>query len=313
LADRTISLPLSRVNDEHRIVAGRYEIRALIAQGGMGAVYAGVDRESGRRIALKMLLPDLPDAARVAERFRREARAASLLDHPNIVEVLDLVSEGDELYLVMELLEGRSVAKLVEAGALPVRRALVIARQVLEGLAHAHAAGLIHRDIKPDNLVVVDARAVGAPDGRVDRVKLLDFGVVKLVGEAAGLLGDTKLTASGMVFGTPAYIAPEQALGLSLDHRADLYALGVVLFEMLAGRPPFRSPDRATLLRMHAAAPPPTLASVLPNRPWITPALEELVRRVLAKRPDDRFADATAMLAALDAAFLSLDHLPAGT
>jgi serine/threonine protein kinase len=287
-------------------VAGGHRIERLLGRGGVGAVYEAVHVETGTRRAIKMLLPDLANAAEVAERFKREAMATRLLDHPNIVEVVDLVAEGPDLYLVMELLSGRPLTAILEDGALAARRALVIGRQVLDALAHAHANGLVHRDLKPANVMLV---ILGAPGSEFERVKLLDFGLVKLVGETAALLGDTSLTQTGVVFGTPAYISPEQALGRTVDARSDLYSLGIVLFEMLTGRPPFRSPDPVTLTRMHAAAPVPTLASIAPGRPWCTPALEHLIARALAKQPDDRFATAAEMTAALDAAFVSLDSV----
>jgi serine/threonine-protein kinase len=302
-------LRIPRLDLSGHTLDGRYRIRGLIGQGGAGAVYEAEHVATGDTLAIKVLLPGLDDAARVAERFRREAKAASLLDHPNIVEVLDLVCEGDALYLVMERIHGRSVGDLIEAGEPTARRTLVIARQVLEALAHAHARGMIHRDIKPDNLMLV---TVGEPGRAYERVKLLDFGLVKLIGDAAGEVGTEKLTQTGLVFGTPAYMAPEQALGRVVDGRADLYSLGVVLFEMLTGRPPFRSPDVLTLMRMQTGAPAPTLSSVAPGRPWCTPALEQLVGRALMKRPDARFASAAEMIVALEAAFVSLDHLPAG-
>jgi eukaryotic-like serine/threonine-protein kinase len=304
---RTLQIP--RLDLGGHTIDGRYRIGGLIGQGGAGAVYEAEHVATGAALAIKVLRPDLGDAARLAERFRREAKATSLLDHPNIVEVLDLVSEGDALYLVMELIRGRSVADLIEAGELTARRSLVIARQVLEALAHAHARGMVHRDIKPENLMLV---MVGEPGREYEQVKLLDFGLVKLIGEAAAEIGSEKLTQTGLVFGTPAYMAPEQALGRVVDGRADLYSVGIVLFEMLTGRKPFRSPDVLTLMRMQASAPPPALSSVAPGRPWCTPELEQLVGRALAKRPDARFASAQEMTAALDAAFVSLDHLPAG-
>ena len=287
-------------------VAGGHRLERLLGRGGVGAVYEAVHVATATRRAIKMLLPDLANAAEVAERFKREARVASLLDHPNIVEVVDLVAEGDDLYLVMELLNGHPLTMVLEEGALAPRRALVVTRQVLEALAHAHDRGMVHRDLKPANIMLVTA---GAPGAEFERVKLLDFGLVKLVGETAALLGDTALTQTGVVFGTPAYLSPEQALGRTVDARSDLYSLGIVLFEMLAGRPPFRSPDPVTLTRMHAAAPVPTLASIAPGRPWCTPALEHLIARALAKQPDDRFATAAEMTAALDAAFVSLDNV----
>jgi len=305
--ESTMSRPLSEMIG--RVVAGRYRLDGLLARGGVGAVYSAEHLPSKTQVAVKMLLPGLADAAHLAERLRREAKAASLLDHPNIVEVLDLVAEQDNLYLVMELVRGRSVGELLDAGPLSVRRALVITRQALEGLSCAHSNGMIHRDIKSENLMLVQ---VGEAGHEHERVKLLDFGLVKLVGDAVGEVGGAKLTQTGVVFGTPAYIAPEQALGRVVDHRVDLYSLGVVLFEMLTGRTPFRSPDAATLLRMQVSAPIPALASVVPGRPWCTAPLEQLIARSLAKQPDQRFTDATEMIAVLDAAFRSLDHLPAG-
>ncbi|HEY5938738.1 MAG TPA: serine/threonine-protein kinase [Kofleriaceae bacterium] len=302
--DSTMQRPLA--DPVGQTVAGGHRIERLLGRGGVGAVYEAVHVETSTRRAIKMLLPDLANAAEVAERFKREAMAARLLDHPNIVEVIDLVAEGPDLYLVMELLSGRPLTAILEDGALAPRRALVIGRQILDALAHAHTHGLVHRDLKPANIMLV---TLGTPGAEFERVKLLDFGLVKLVGETAALLGDTSLTQTGVVFGTPAYISPEQALGRPVDARSDLYSLGIVLFEMLAGRPPFRSPDPVTLTRMHAAAPVPTLASVAPGRPWCTPALEHLIARALAKKPDDRFATATEMTTALDAAFVSLDAI----
>ncbi|HSK04215.1 MAG TPA: serine/threonine-protein kinase [Kofleriaceae bacterium] len=308
-ADSTLARPLADLVG--RTVADRYRIVRLLGRGGTGAVYEAEPLEGGAPVAVKALLPGAPDAPLIAERFRREAAAAAagLLDHPNIVEIRELAGERDELYLVMELLRGHSVAGELSAGPLAARRTLVIARQVLEALGHAHARGAIHRDVKPDHLFLTSA---GEPGRQYERVKLLDFGLVKLVGAAAAEAGPGAPTRDGTIAGTPAYMAPEQALGREVDGRADLYALGIAIFEMLTGRVPFRSPDPVTLVRMQAQVPAPTLAASAPGRPWCTPELERLVARALAKRPDERYADAAEMTAALDAAFGSLDHLPAG-
>jgi serine/threonine protein kinase len=306
LSDRTTPLPLSAVNPDGRVVAERYRLRTLIGQGGMGAVYEAECIDTGELVAMKTLLPDAPEAARVAERFHREAHAATLLDHPNIVKVFDLVAEDNTLFLVMELLRGKPLGEIIEAGAIAPRRTLVLVRQVLDALAHAHARGVIHRDLKPDNIMVV---TVGDAERERELVKLLDFGLLKLVGDAA--FGADKLTHTGIVTGTPTYIAPEQVLGRPIDAKIDLYSLGVILFEMLTGRPPYRSPDPQTLMRMHVSAPLPTIASALPGRPWCTSALEYFVARALVKHPELRFRDAAEMMQALDAAFVSLDHLPA--
>jgi serine/threonine-protein kinase len=291
------------------VVAGRYRLETLLGAGGVGAVYEATHLPTGRRVAVKTLLPDLPQAAEIVARFRREALATNLLDHPNIVEMLDLGHEAGHVFMAMELVRGVSLRKALDPGALRVRRSLVIARQILEALVHAHAQGLVHRDLKPENVMLTTA---GEPGSEYELVKLLDFGLVKLVGEAALDIGADRLTRTGVVFGTPAYMAPEQALGRVVDGRADLYALGVMLFEMLSGRRPFEAADPMALMRLQVAEPAPELRTVTGAQPWHTPLLEGLVRRSLEKRAEARFAGAAEMLAALDAAFTSLDHLPAG-
>jgi len=291
-----------------RMVTGCYRIQSLIGRGAMGAVYEAEHVTTGKRVAVKVLLPEVKQTREGAGRFEREARAASFLSHPHVVEVFALDTlEGGTLALVMELVRGVSVRELIDAGAIAARRALVIARQTLEGLRHAHAHGVIHRDLKPENIMVSRA---GEPGSEYDWVKLLDFGIVKLAGVAAAELGDDKLTRTGVVCGTPAYMAPEQALGRLVDGRVDLYSLAVILFEMLTGKKPFVSDDPMELLRMHVSESPPALAARVGPQPWCTDALERLVAGGLEKRPEYRFSDAGAMVAALDAAFLSLDHLP---
>jgi serine/threonine-protein kinase len=174
---------------------------------------------------------------------------------------------------------------------------------MLDGVEHAHARGVVHRDLKPDNVIVTTA---GTPENPFERVKILDFGLVKLLDDAAALLGGSKLTRTGMAFGTPAYIAPESAMGRPIDGRADLYAIGVMLFEMLTGRLPFAESDPGKLLRAHVSATPPTLTDVAPGAPFATPAMEVLVGGALMKKPEQRFADAATMRACLDEAFLSV-------
>ncbi|HSN25258.1 MAG TPA: serine/threonine-protein kinase [Kofleriaceae bacterium] len=179
----------------------------------------------------------------------------------------------------------------------------MIARQILEGVGHAHAQGLVHRDLKPDNIMLVDM-------GGWERAKIVDFGVVKLVGDAEAAMGGAKLTTTGLVFGTPAYMAPEQALGKQIDARADLYAVATILFEMLTGRVPFDHPEPMQQMRMQVKAPPPRLDMLAKGAPWCTPELVMFVDGGLTKNPDHRFASAQAMIAALDLAFVSLDHVP---
>jgi serine/threonine-protein kinase len=280
------------------LLDGRYRLEEKLGQGGIGAVYRAVHVRTGRTVAVKVLLPEWAQAGGMSARFEREARAAGFLKHPNIAEVIALgrVEDGP-LYLVMELCSGESVGDALADGVFAPARALAVARQALQGVGFAHQHGFIHRDLKPDNLMLV-----GEPEREV--VKILDFGLVKLVGLAAAELGEEKLTATGMVFGTPVYMAPEQALGRGVDHRADLYALGLILFEMLCGLPPFYSEESSAVLRMHLAAPRPRLAER--GLASATPELEALVARARAVRADDRFASATDMITALDAAAGSL-------
>jgi eukaryotic-like serine/threonine-protein kinase len=279
------------------VIDGRYRLEARLGQGGMGTVYRAEHLRSGRTVAIKVLLAEWAQTGTMAARFEREARAAGFLKHPNLVEVLALgrIPPDGPLYLVMEMVEGRPLGDLLEDGPLAPARALAVTRQALDGLGFAHQHGFIHRDLKPDNLMVL-----GTPGN--EHVKVLDFGLVKLVGLAAAELGADKLTATGMVFGTPVYMAPEQVLGRVVDHRSDLYALGLVLFEMLSGEPPFYSDESSAVMRMHVAAPRPRLADRGMDPGLVTPALESLVARAIAVRPDDRFASAGEMMAALDLA-----------
>ncbi len=285
----------------HRI-ADRYVVRGVLGHGAMGAVYE-VEGAGGARHAMKAALPDLEDGGEAARRLAREGNALQLLEHPHIIGAVDQLLEGGRLYVVMELARGLPLSQIVMRGPLAPRRALVLARQMLEGVEHAHGRGVVHRDLKPDNVIVTTA---GTPENPFERVKLLDFGLVKLLDDAAALIGGSKLTRTGIAFGTPAYIAPESAQGRPIDGRADLYAIGVMLFEMLTGRLPFVESDPGRLLRAHVATPPPALGDVAPGAPFATPAMEALVGGALAKKPDDRFAGAAAMRACLDDAFLSV-------
>ncbi len=283
-------------------VGDRYVVRDVLGHGAMGAVYE-VEAADGTRLAMKAALPDLEDGGEAVRRLAREGNALQLLSHANIVAAIDQVVEGGRLYLVMELARGQSLSAIVARGPLPPRRALVLVRQILDGVEHAHGRGVVHRDLKPDNVVVTVA---GSVDDPYDRVKLLDFGLVKLLDDAAALIGGSRLTRTGMAFGTPAYIAPETALGRPVDGRADLYAVGVMTFEMLTGRLPFVEADPGKLLRAHVSSPPPRLAEVVAGAPWCTPAMEALIGGALAKATGDRFPNAAVMRACLDDAFLSV-------
>ena len=285
-------------------VAGRYRVLKHIGSGGMGSVYVVEHLTTGRRMALKTLLPGLGSLADVVARFEREAKAASMLRHPNVVDVTDFGTLDDgTLFMVMEYVRGRSLGDVMDEGPMDAERALKIVRQVLDTLDVAHAAGLIHRDLKPDNVMLVD---VGESDQERDLVKLLDFGIVRIVGEAEEKIGGGNLTQAGVAFGTPDYMAPEQALGDKVDGRADLYAVGVLLFEMVAGKKPFESEDRMALVRMHVGQKPPRLRDVAPAEALVTSEMEAVVEQAMAKRRGERYADAAAMNRAVEAALVSV-------
>jgi serine/threonine protein kinase len=278
---------------------GRYRVVHQLGRGAMGAVWE-VEDAGGMRYALKS--PDSVSNSDAAKRFAREANALRMLDHPNLVAAVEVFVEGGALFLVMEKVTGRALTRRIAEGALHPRQALVLARQLLDGIGHAHAQGIVHRDLKPENVMLVDM-------GGWERAKILDFGIIKLMGDAQKSLGGANLTSVGMVMGTPAYMAPEQAMGKTIDGRTDLYACTIMLFEMLTGRVPFENADPLTQMRMHCKAPIPRLDQVTKHAPWSTPQLVAVVEGGLAKDPNHRFRDAQTMIAALDDAFASLDHV----
>jgi eukaryotic-like serine/threonine-protein kinase len=288
---------------------GRYRVIRSLGRGGMAGVYE-VEGDDGRRFALKSPIADVNANGEVTRRFAREANALRLLDHPNLVAAIDVFVEAGLLFLVMEKVEGQTLSQALAAPveshagktAFAPRRALVTARQILDGVGHAHAHNLVHRDLKPDNILLIDM-------GGWERVKIIDFGIVKLLGDAASAFGAAALTNTGLVVGTPAYMAPEQALGRQIDTRTDLYAIGVLLFEMLTGRLPFHDPDPIKLMTLHVKARTPRIDEVTDNAPWATPEVCALVEGALVKDPAHRFASAPIMMAALDDAFYSIDHL----
>ncbi|HET6150263.1 MAG TPA: serine/threonine-protein kinase, partial [Polyangia bacterium] len=244
-----------------------------------------------RDLAIKVLLSELGGREEFARRFEREAESASRLDHPNIITVTDFGRTPDgALFLAMEFLAGDSLTVLIKGGPLPRERALAIIRQILRALDHAHGAGVVHRDLKPDNIMLVER------DGQRDVVKILDFGIAKVTQPTSG---QEALTQAGVIFGTPEYLSPEQALGEAVDARADLYAAGVILYEMLAGRRPFESEDKVKIISMHLSHPPPRLSDANPTID-VPFALEQVVLQALEKHRENRFASATAFLQALE-------------
>ena len=265
-----------------------YEIIEKLGEGGMGVVYKARDIRLQRFVALKLLpWADASNPER-RERFLREARAASALSHPHIITVHDIATEAGVDFIVMEFIDGRPLDRLIPRRGLPVRDALTYALQVADAIAAAHNIGIIHRDLKPGNIVV-------AGDGRL---RVLDFGLAKLVEPESGHESETiaPLTSAGVILGTPAYMAPEQAVGESIDHRADLFSLGVVLYEMVSGARPFQGANHAAIVHALHTFDPPPLSSLHPGVP---PALDQVVNRLLAKQPADRYPNAEALIADL--------------
>jgi serine/threonine-protein kinase len=270
------------------VLDGRYQVIEPIAEGAMGGVYRGERLGLGRAVAIKIMHQELPDELSSRERFAREAKLMALLEHPNCVSVIDFGVHDDKPFLVMDLVRGTSLIDLLDKGGpLEVGKSADIIRQVLAGLAHAHELGVVHRDIKPANIMLSEKAGVGM------QVRILDFGLARLAETS------TKLT-TGIVVGTPNYMAPEQCKGGDIDGRTDVYACGVVLFEMLTGRKPFLADDPLQVVRKHLLEAPPTLRSVEPRIDFGD--LEAVVAKALAKAPKDRFDSAVDMSKAVEAA-----------
>lgn len=274
------------------VVDGRYRLIEVVATGAMGAVYKAERVPVGKLVAVKFLHASVAQDDEFQTRFERETHAMSKLSHPNCVSVLDFgVWEGAP-YLVMDYVSGTTLRDVIDRGPVAVVRALGLARQIAAGLAHAHEQGVVHRDIKPANIVVTDEIGHG------ERVRILDFGLARL--RAAGDSG-RDATRSNMVVGTPNYMAPEQTIpGNRIDHRADIYAVGVVLFEMIAGERPFVAEETLQLLGMHRAAPVPKLADRMMDRGSIPSGLQPLVEKAMAKSSSARFQTALELAAAID-------------
>ncbi|GAB5542578.1 MAG: protein kinase [Sandaracinaceae bacterium] len=259
-----------------RVVAGRYRLEALLGEGGMGVVYRARHVLIDRVVALKLIRPDLRGETHLRAWMLREARAANRVDHAHIVEIHDVgETEEGELYLVMEYLTGTSLSSEIAKGQMPITRAVDILEQMTAALSRAHDLGVVHRDLKSDNIMLTTR------GGRRDFVKILDFGL-------AALARDPRLAPKGAVFGTPEYMSPEQARGDDAVPTSDLYALGILFFEMTTGQLPFRSSDRDTLLEMQRSSPSPrpvTLRQDLPD------TAERIILRLLEKDPRRRFRD----------------------
>jgi tetratricopeptide (TPR) repeat protein len=290
-----MSDPLATLHQDLRnlvgqTVAGRYRIDALIGVGGMAAVFRAHHEGLGRDLAVKVLHPNLSANSEMSARFEREARSASRLEHPNCVQVTDFGSTEDGImYMVMQLLEGAELTGMLKE-PLGAPRAVELVLQILRGLEHAHTNGVVHRDIKPENVFVTR-------DHEGDEVlKLVDFGIAKLTDATV----DTHKTSAGLVFGTPAYMSPEQAMGVEADSRADLYSTGILFYQMLAGRLPIDNDDPVALVRMQVSVDPDPLPSSVP------PVVAGVVARLLEKDRDRRFQTATEVIQTLESIELML-------
>ena len=265
------------------LLADRYRIEDEIARGGMGTIMAAQDERLHRQVAVKLLKDELVQDPRFVERFRREARSVAALSHPNIATVFDYGEDDHRHFIVMEYAEGKDLARVLrEDGPLSLDRTVRITVQVCNALAHAHAAGVVHRDVKPANVII----------GPSDRVKVTDFGIARAA-------GDSTLTATGSVLGTAQYISPEQASGTRVTPATDVYSLGIVLYEMLTGAVPFTGDSPVAVAMQQVSEPVPSPSSLNAEVPA---SLDDVVMRATAKEPGDRYADAREMGAAIGTA-----------
>jgi len=276
-----------------RTIAGKFTIESRVGSGGMGSVYRARQTGLDKIVAVKVLHRELLAEPTFASRFKREATSASRIDHPSSIRVIDFGEEPDGLlYIAMEYLEGKTLFKVLrEEAPLAPGRIVDLSRQILAALAAAHELGLIHRDLKPENVIILAGKD---DDGKAtEHVKVCDFGIAKL---QTNNDVDEKLTVEGSIVGTPEYLSPEQARGGELDARSDLYSMGVILFEMLTGQPPFRGDTPLAIVLKHLDAPPPRPSSITPTADV---KLEAACLKALSKAPADRFASAREMRASL--------------
>jgi serine/threonine protein kinase len=271
-------------------IIGNYRVVRQLGEGSMGVVCLAEHPIMGRKVAIKLLHPLLSAEPDVVARFFNEARAINVIAHENIVEILDFgQTSGGQPYFIMELIEGEPLSEPIARGPMDAAQVALVADQICRALGAAHAKGIVHRDLKPQNVQLVTKA-----DGSL-QVKILDFGVAKILASAEGL--QSAETRTGLLMGTPLYMSPEQCRGSGpIDHRADIYALGVMLFEMLAGRPPFEAEGLGELFALHMFQPAPALTALAPGVP---PHVAVAVMRALAKAPDDRFQSMDELRAAL--------------
>ncbi len=279
------------------MIAERYRLTSKLGEGGMGAVYRGVHEALRKTVAVKFLVPAARADAELVARFEREAVATANLKHPNISEATDFGQLPDgTLFLVMEYVDGKNLRELCAGGKLAPGRAFAILKQIGAALTFAHSLDVVHRDLKPDNVIVFD-RGTDR-----DLVKVIDFGIARMSSAFGG--GQTALTKAGAIFGTPDYMAPEQAMGQAVDARADQYSLGAMAYELFTGKPPYASDNVTSLLYMHVGAPIPRVDAAAPD---VSPVVADVVEKMMGKLPDERYASVAEAIAALGAA---LDAVP---
>src|SRR5262245_31032619 len=275
------------------VIADRYELEELCGSGGMSSVFRARDVQLDRRVAIKILHERYVDDPEYVERFRREARAVARLSHPNIVTVIDRGEDEARQYIVFEHVDGENLKELVgRTGRLPVRRAVELALSVADGLSFAHEHGLVHRDVKPQNVLL----------SHEGDVKVTDFGIARSLDVEHGV------TQTGTVLGTGEYLAPEQASGKPVSPATDVYSLGVVLWELLVGDVPFSGENFVAVALRHVNEPPPSLSRL---RPDVPPRLAAAVERALAKDPAQRFPSMAGLASELRACLVELDRVPA--